>query len=503
MISKSTLQTYTSALPLMSSDTSLIQQIDQNVSVAKSDSKSGWHGQRMSYRDVQCCCSNGSLIAMALWSKNNITFLDCVTDTREGISIDGRLKAMVFSPSGTHLALATTRGRRGSEIHVAVYNVETYARVHSFTTKHAFTEDIFITCSTNGATILIMSASPSIPSYNNTVEVKCSVHDGLTGSIRISKTMTVSQYYPRLTRLGIALSPDGRKLAMCNETGVQLWDVDSSELVDIVFKRPYELHSWDMNRCIVCWSPGVTFLALVSPGESTVRLWSFRDQSCWTADIEHSTFRASRALNFSSDSSRLAFASSYNNAAGITVFKIQVWDTQTGKNIGEETCVDGPAVFQPCQNGGRLLSLYPDGQEIIVISMFPQRTDDEDDFRYTVVVYLLSDISPAYMTDPPISRDFKQIPNLSLCLSSEISCHDYASKIDANGWILTLEGKRVLLTPYPSFEVSAPLFGSLEIRHPETKKTVLKYVFEQGQAIPLGLTSDIPSRSTFHDIDPI
>ncbi|PPQ93771.1 hypothetical protein CVT25_008150 [Psilocybe cyanescens] len=468
IIRKAPLQTFISALPLMPPvpGSSLLEQCNADIVSGRFIStpriKSLWNVETQSVSNAISCCVYGALVVLG--SRNGgVSFFDARTKTGVdyNIKIDDKIFSMAFSPDGQNLATKTNSGQ------VYVYNVKTGTRI--LHTRNANTSRANISW-------------PKI-TYSNCNTILTDDYFFLIGN----RDYYLSHALIRFLRhsgmpvapeslQGAALSPDGQQLAVPSKFGVQLVNMDNGAFKDIDM-RSGEQDRNDLDHCVIAWSPDGSLLSTVWLVDDTVRLWSFQDGMRWTSEIGHIHTFWSPTLTFCSDSSLLVFTHSYKNNANKGSFKIRIWNTETGLLIGEEEFDDEIL---------HALSIPPDGQEIILLSKKKMYSLESPD-GWNILIHLLSNTTPAYMTNPPTFHDFKSVPTVTHSFSRWEPSREYGTTVDVDGWVVNSEEERFLLAPYPNYHISTSHLSSistcLEIRHPESQKVVLKYIFKWGARI--------------------
>ncbi|PPQ70542.1 hypothetical protein CVT25_003961 [Psilocybe cyanescens] len=493
MISKAPLQIYVSALPLMPSDTLLFRQFSRENFTGRSYSNlyinHKWTMQRsIPLNYTTCFCSDGrsALIALGPTTRGQVILMDAQTGAKiqpseYDIWTDSQIQSMAFTPEGQHLAIVTVKGE------IIIYDVRTGSRIHSSSIDIAETSILY---SRNNTTMLIVS---KYRKTDGTLLIQCRVCNArmisplasLSHSVFILPSDASVLLMPTCNPSCIALCPDGQTLAIPNEVGIQLFDLGTGKIIDIVAKHSRVLGLEELDKCLVAWSPDAAFIAVALLGEGSISLWSCRDGvAVWTIDIDETSASAdSFALDISVDSSRIAFAWSYSDNRGHSIFRMQIWDTKTARQVGNETIDEGTIVC-PKRN----ISILPDGHKIVSWSNACRR----DGSPSKSLVYYFSDTSPAYMSDLPIFRKLQShepedthVPTVSISFSVDRPSKEYSSTVDADGWVIDIWGTRIILVPYPNFDVVTSLCLatsiSLSIRNPETKGTVLKCILKWSQ----------------------
>ncbi|PPQ72262.1 hypothetical protein CVT25_000212 [Psilocybe cyanescens] len=482
MISKAPLQIYISALPLMPSDTLLFQQFSKGVIMGRSfsnlDIKHKWTMEHIHLDYTTCFCSDnrGSLVALGPRNGGRVILMDAQTGANiqpsEGSIVDNEIQSMAFTPEGTHLVLITVKGK------IAVYDVRTGLHAYSYDIGMAETS---VSHSRNNTTTLTISKYRK----SDDTQLICYIFD-FAQSNTDRKLRLLEAMPPIRNPSSIALCPEGEKIAIPNEVGIQLFRMGTNKVIETV-KHPRVLDLKELDKCLVEWSPDSAFIAIALVGESTICLWSCRDKvTLWTIGIDETSVSAdSYALDISVDSSRIAFAWSYSDNRGHSIFRMQIWDTKTARQVGNETIDEGTIVC-PKRN----ISILPDGHKIVSWSNACRR----DGSPSKSLVYFFSNTLPAYLSHPPkspvlqfheLDSENALVPTVSIFFSGDRPSLAQTFIIDAQGWVIDFWGTRIILVPYPNFEIVTslhlPTSIFLSIRHPKTKKIVLKYILKWDQ----------------------
>lgn len=480
MISEAPLQIYLSALPLMPSNSLLSQCYSKgefmNRFYSNLSIKHKWTMEHIHLDYTTCFCSHGFCNLIALGPRlagSHLILMEAQTgffvrtSEQAHIFIDSKIQSMAFSPEGTHLAVVTVLGE------VNVYDVRTGLCIHS--SKIPIAES-FISYSRKKSTMLIFS---KYGKRDGTQTVECRVcRDSTRGELLLLERLPVI-HIPS----SIALCPDGHTIAIPDEFGIRLFDLDTkndSRIVEHSLVRDLR----ELDKCLLVWSPDAVFLAIALVAENTIHLWSRRDEAIiWTIDIDETSASAeSYALDISVKSSRIVFAWSYSDDRGHSIFRMKIWDMKTTMQIGNETLDEG-AIH--CLK--RSISILPDAHKIISWSNGCR----PDGSPWKSFVYFFSDTTPAYMYVPPDFRRLQSyegedthVPVVTISSTMVRPSKPISYAIEEDGWLVDFWGTRIVLVPYPSFDVVTSVLPTsiiLTIRHPEIKKTVLKYILKWDQ----------------------
>ncbi|KAH9477829.1 hypothetical protein JR316_0010061 [Psilocybe cubensis] len=468
IISKGPLQIYISALPLMP-QVSGLSLLRQDVSYLL-PSRTIYHNEliepswtatsttELEFSDDSCSFNHGTFIALG--SRSGLVWvINCRTNyTMEWqINVNKGVQALTISPDRKQLGAVMETGQ------FSVHNFENGERIFYAETG---VKNPFILYSNDCKSILIIdycSGTSRTSDYH--------LWDALTGSLIVSGKILLHD------PLGFALSPNGHRIAVPDEVGVKVIDLLTNKEVTDVSTGPRKRMS--EKNCILAWAPDRSTLAIARGAESILYLWNMHDGGTgWACTIDAMRGPiSSHSLHFTADSSLLILCLSCpRTQEREAMIILHTWDTRTGLLIRKQTILQGKKIAL-----SRNLYIFPDGQEISLLSNSYSRDNHNG---WDISMTLFADNTPAYMTHPPIFNDQKMVPKIFHVLSGREPSSTYASKVDEDGCIVNSTGKPFVFAPYPNYDISTSHLSStytqLEIKHPEAKLVVFKYVLEWG-----------------------
>ena len=473
IISKAAMQTYYSALPLMPS-ASLLSKKYSAVSrpSQKLLERIINHPQVMLPKCLYTdCTTSDGLIALS--HKGGITFFDTRTGNETGSRIptpDQCRYHVAFSPDGKWIAI-----QGDNRLALEIWDVKTCTCVKTIETK---SKDIFerITYSADGEKVMAIAKSAHSLIPHRLVFILDVKTD------KPLKQLEVEAFY-------VAISSNGSQIAIKDMLGIKTIDVSTGHIGQEI---PL-YNDTDPNPRIV-WSPNGQFLASASvkPYKKTkiyslsLNILSGNAQVPSLIVLESSTRNHIHDLACTLDSSKVVAVLWDHDAKKTTIY---ICCTQSGALIGTSSFNSAIMVKEP-------LSFATDGQDIRIFAHNLIGSKNSTLHHFSIVPTHLE----TYMNHPQAPKFHpSQIPHI-IQYSHHISgaIDDYASHIDADGWILNTKGGRKIWTPWANFELLCSFkppqkgqtqYRTLEVKDPKTKTIVLIYVipFEEKRQVNKGI----------------
>ena len=445
IISKAAMQTYLSALPLMSSASPLL--FKKYFVMSRPRIKS-W-GPRSSV----CRIIHSQRVILSAIG---------------GTMYDSR-HLITLSPDGRWIAIEN-RNQRALDM----WNVETLSNAKTIAKGCDELDSDFdtITHSADGKKVMIVTIS-----YSNPSRPAVGIWDVKTDKL-VMRPGVLTQFLTGVDE--VAISPDGSQIAVAPRfsSRIQIIDVSTGHLMDqITLNGSY----YSIRQLI--WSPNGQFFAIVNLKDpyatiSTREIYLLSlGRSIKAPDLclGSPTEKYIIALAFSPDSSKVA--ATYRDGVMKDGKTLLIWCTQTRILIGTTS-------FE--LTGDEVTIAFTRDNDILVCAY--------DLYRSTIVLLrfnVLATFSTQTYTHYPPKFDPSETP-LTIAYSHDTSgaIVDYASQVDADGWIFNTKGERQIWTPWANYELSCfcepsregqTQYRTLEVKDPETKTVVLRYViaFEQ------------------------
>ena len=459
------MQTYYSALPLMSSGSLLSKKYS---AISRLSPKLSEYSQIINHPQVKLpefwhSTSSDDIIALSLF-EGGIAFFD----TRTGDEIGSRIPTpdhdpylIAFSPDGKWIVIQGDRKRA-----LDLWNVKTRTRVKTIEIEPEHLFDC-ITYSADGEKVMVVTQGGLFL-------------DRLVFIWDVKTDEPLKQL--EVQACDVAISPDGSRIATYDGFGIEIIDVSTGHwhidrqitLCDDSLRTDNDIYSR------IAWLPNGQFLASATRKQSGTKLYllSLTRGGAQVpiqvlTRLECPTSKYVSQLAFSPDSLKVVAVLWDDRDLGTT---LSIWCTRSGVLVGTscKMSVKFPA-----------LSFAADGQDILICDCDPS-TRNSTLHRFTVVPTHLE----TYMNDPPKFHP-SQTPH-TIQYSHHISgaIDDYASHVTADGWILNTKGEREIWTPWANFELLSSCkppqkgrtqYRTLEVKDPQTKTVVLIYViaFEQ------------------------
>ena len=472
------MQTYHSALPLIPSDLLLSQKysIMSRPSLKSSGSRYSQIIENpriklkiLTHNNVYGLATSGETIALSFYHECGIALFN----TRTGNEIGSRIPttsdrhSICFSFDGQWLA--TRPANQDPEHALDIWNVQTRTRTSTTTIEkrsYDFPKSFTgIKYSASGEKVMLTS-------FNVRSVANCFILD--------TKTNKPLQKLKSGPETSVAISPDGSQIAIGDKSSIKLIDVDTGHLIG----REITLHNDGPRKYYstkrLSWSRNGQFLAFAS-----VKLSEHPRQkdSVSAIEIYLLSFTSSAQVpslsllgNFTEDSLSNVTFSPDSSKVVVALHKYRperaiffIWCTRSASLIGRTSFdwIKDPLIF-----------FSADGRDILHHVSYYGRTI----YRFNVVPTYLE----IYMDYPP-KFDPSQIPH-TIEYSHYISggtIDDYASHVDADGWIFNMKGEREIWTPWANYEVLCSCqppqkgqtqYRTLKVQDPETKTVVLIYV---------------------------
>ena len=458
IIYKAAMQTYLSALPLMLSDSLLFKQYSATMvqsCVKLSTFPSRRSICRMIYNPRVVRSNTGNTVYDIASSYDAIP----LALSKSGASRTGNdiyLDIFAISPDGQWIV-----NRDGSKCSLDIWNLETRSYVR--TIAKGIPQGYYpITYSADGKKIMFISTF-----YSRLGEYV--IWDVRTDTL--VKRLKVSIFHR------VAISPDGSKIVAVDRSHMQIIDVSTGNHIGKPTITPYANDEMGYLSNHFIWSPNGQFLASV-----------ISDYPFTKADIYLLSFGGSiKLLNpcLGSRKSILDLACSPNSSMVAAIY--------------EDIIADEKTLSISCTRTGNLIRTISftltstqvriafTSDENILICGYDSYRGINVLFRFNVVPTHFIQINAQYFlkfhpSETPLTIEY------SLDTSGAIV--DYASQVDADGWILNTQGKRQMWTPWANYELSCSYkpppegqtqYRTLDVKNPETRGVVLRYViaFEQ------------------------
>ena len=467
IISKAAMQTYHSALPLMPSDSPLSQKysVMSQPSLKSSGSRYSRIIEnlriRISIDSVYDSTIFGEIIALSFRFYGGIAFFDA----RTGKEIGARIPTpdyphlISFSPDGQWLV---TRARDPGHA-LDIWNVQT--RTHTKTiekgSEHEFTRIKY----SGGEKVMLTNDAHSV-------------------FILDAKTDKPLKQLELGSRTDVAISPDGSQIAVGNELGIKITDFSTARYLIGRQITPYNDSLYDSTP-LLAWSPNGQFL--VSTTHKLTPSFSMKTEIFLLSLTPTGAPVSSLLGRFTTDYHVLDLAFSPDSSKVVVV----IWHHKDKKATLSVWCTWSASLADIISFNWfglkATISFSSDGRDILVFGY--DTTWDVLLLRFSVVPTHLE----TYMDRPPKFHS-SQIPHTveySHYISGAID--DYASHVDADGWILSTKGEREIWTPWANYEVVCSCqppqkgqtqYRTLKVQDPETKTVVLIYIisFEQKDA---------------------
>ena len=459
IISKAAMQTYFSALPVVPSDSLLFQKYSMiQPSVKSSGPASGRSICRIIY-NPRVIRSNTGRIVYDGTSSYDVIPLDLSKNGADEEDFD----LFAISPDGKWIATWYTNVQ---EPFLKIWNVETrsYARTiaKGFVRTNTFN---IITYSADGKKIMFIIGT----SYDSEL-YKYAIWDITTHSL--VKQLEVSQDDE------VAISPDGSKIAVANGNGIQIIDVSTGNNIGKLTIIADET-CYTSNRFI--WSPNGQFLACVMYDRPFTKAEIYVVSSGGSLKLRNPCVGFRKfilALACSPNSSKVAAVHADKGHEMV----LSISCTLTGNLIRTTS-------FTLASRNIRIA--FTSDENILICGYDSDRgTDVLLRFNVAPRTHFIQ-INAQY----PLEFHPSETP-LTIEYSHDTSgaVIDYASQVDADGWILNIQGKRQMWTPWANYELSCSCnppqegqtrYRTLDVKNPETRSVVLRYIiaFEQSEDV--------------------
>jgi WD40 repeat protein len=461
IISKAAMQTYLSALPLVSSTSLLLF----NKYSAMSRPRMKVSGPR----SLHCEILHKSQVIISTIGPTRYHsqfFKKAPPDGRchiIDIEFPSRIKKscyskVAFSPDGQWIAIENKDQRA-----LDIWSVETLSFVKTIANGSGQLDFHSITYSADGKKIMIITRCFSKYPFRRTIYF---------WDFKTDKRNLETSQFPavidlsELPDIAVALSPDGSQIAIAQsfKYSIPLIDVSTGDRRG----RPITVDRSHQQYDQLVWSPNGQFLATVdSQGyKRTLNVLSLSDNTevCLESAVEYIL-----NLAFSPDSSKVVAILRQNIRNRLA---LSMWCTQTGDCIASTT-------FQSTLE--EVTIAFSLDQDILVCGY------DLD--QSTIILFRFNAVPKPSLqtyTHCPPKFDPSDTP-LTIAYSNDASgvIVDYASQVDADGWILNTKGEREIWTPWTNYDLSCSCeppqegqtqYRTLEVMDPETKVVVLRYV---------------------------
>ena len=463
IISKAPMQTYLSALLLMPSDSLLFKKHSASMvqpSVKLSGPASGRSICRMIY-NPRVIVSNTGRTVYDSTSSYDATLLALSKSGASGTSNEIKFEYSAISPDGQWIATWNMRERD-----LNIWNVETgsYAR----TIAEGNAKYHFITYSADGKKLMFVGTDKS-PFYEYVIWDVTT--DTLVKRLKLSKNVLV------------AISPDGSKIAVADQSHIRITDVSTGRDIGEPTMTPYGKDAcYPTNQFI--WSPNGQFLVSVTKAEihPKAAMWSSADIFTKSEIYLLSFGNSIKLLNPCVESRNLVFdlACSPNSSKVAAIYShggpemtLFINCTRTGNLIRTTS-------FTLASTKARIA--FTSEENILVFG--------HDYNRGTNVLLRFNVVPMTHFIQINAQYPLKFHPSetpLAIEYSHDISgaVVDYASQVDADGWIRNTQGQRQMWTPWANYVLSCSCkppqegqtqYRTLEVKDPETRAVVLRYV---------------------------
>ncbi|KDR65791.1 hypothetical protein GALMADRAFT_162374 [Galerina marginata CBS 339.88] len=488
IISQAALQTYVSALPLMPSDTLLFEQYRNEPIADRSNLTSYIYHAQWSVRPLPADAhvhlirtgkfdSDPSVTAVAYhgfltatYSKGHGIFLYDPLNGHVHPKINASphtviVKQMAFSPDGQHITTSENYGR------VCIWEVSTGKCIRSINTKSTSTVASY---SSDGTKIMI---SGQYNLLTNKILIWNSSEKWIQRINTESSGALSGNCLALLSSTGKSITIKLLKLDNQSE-GQSTADPDEAVVEELKVPGPLKDERPALEFHKLLWSPDGRLLACAGSFEKdTVYLWSFGTATRMVTLRFGENFKNTNSghtepwrhwyhLAFSSDSFYLSAVHRFQIEGSGRLGLVSIWDTSTGELLFQkELSLPLPYYNAP------YLSFLPDGHEIVIHcgpnGMLPVHLVNFSNSPDSPQAELAPTITYSHL----LSRNAKDVGN-------------YAPQVDNDGWILNRKGARQMWVPYPNYNVSSThrpyVKGegsrcSLEVRHPDTEKVVLRF----------------------------
>ena len=487
IISKAAMQTYYSALPLMPPESLLSKKYFAMSQPSLKLSKSSYSTSRqqiINHPQVMlperlCYDSTGSDDIIALSRLGGGVFF---FDTRTGNKIS-RISTplekndcylIAFSPDGKWIAI-----QNNYENALDIWDVKTCTHVKTiqFTTslkpQHLFEH---ITYSADGEKIMVVTVPASF---------SFQVPYQLIFILDVKAGKPLKQF--RFEAFHITISPDGSQIAINDKLGIKIIDVHTGHISRQI--TPSNDRPWTSNSLII-WSPNGQFLAFISMKQYKEKIFYSLTLTSASAQLEVPSFillesSARELVNIglacSPDSSKIVAVFCDYATQRITLY---ICCTQLGALIGTTS-------FGLVRENRAFLSFSADSQDILICAYTrfdPGPPQNPILRRFSVVPTHLE--TSGYMNHPPKFHPSQTLYTIQYSHHILGAINDYASQVDADGWILNTKGGREIWTPWANYKLSCSCkppqegqtqYRTLKVKDPKTKTVVLIYIiaFEQ------------------------
>ncbi|KAH9477947.1 hypothetical protein JR316_0010180 [Psilocybe cubensis] len=474
IISKAAMQTYISALPLMLSDSMLFKVYRKtnllNITDLDSNAESKWRSvdipfdwsteehaesvfhsnqsQRLKFSDQSSYSHFGYVVAQASHLQGKISFLDARHghEIRRSIHTDSIVFGVAFSPDGQQIATVAKKS-------ISIWDLKTSKRIHNLETE--ITGNSFITYSANGKRVMVGEISGAMEIWEADTG---NVVNGFLPHTNIEETWAT-----------VAISRDGKLVAMPDEVGIGIFDTDSRKKVGKhvalhLRKYPYEPQefrfAWAEESRIMVTSSGYSKDCI-----NVHHNYALGDKKD-IVPLECPSFWPSKLMLSPDNAYTIAVLHGFVLKGKSADPEIRLWDTFTGDLLYKRST----------QFSMTSIYFMPDGQEIILQGQV-----------YDGPPARLVKSLPAHMMQDDHSADnnSRMIPaKIEYSRVTNDASLQYASMVDSNGWIWSTSGRRQMWIPYPGYKVHSNLspgpsrHRSLEIRNPKSEEVVLRFVIE-------------------------
>ena len=414
---------------------------------------------RIIYNPRVICSNTGSMVYNRTSSYDTVP-LALSKSEASGTGNKINFDFFAISPDGQWIASLDINERS-----VDIWNVETrsYARTIAKKFQHYYYR---ITYSADGKKIMFIGTSHS----GLYVYV---IWDVTTDAFVMELQLEVSTNYK------VANSPNGSKIAVADRSYIQIIDVSTGKSIGRSTITPYANDETCYLTNQFIWSPNGHFLVSV-----------IEDRPITKSEIYLLLFGGSikllnpcmasgkRIIDLACSPNSLTVAAIYGNAIGVNPEKtLSISCTRTGNLIRTTsfTLTSGEVRIAFTSEEDILICGYDSGRKANVL------------LRFNVVPTHFIQINTQF----PLNVHPSETPfTIEYSLDTSRAIIDYASQVDADGWILNAQGKRQMWTPWANYELSCSCkppqegqtkYRTMDVRDPETRGVVLRYViaFEQ------------------------
>ena len=466
IISKAAMQTYYSALPLMSSESFLFKTYSAMSRPSLKLSESSYlqiieHPQILIQvpEDLFYYNYTSSDEIIALSHQGGITFFDTRTGNKIGSGIHTQgSRFTVFSPDGKWVA-----HHDHVKCVLEVWDVKTCTCVKTIETTSNTLD--YITYSADGEKVIVFARSASF-----------TFHRWLILVLDVKTDKPSKQLEVELLQC-FTISPNGSQIAFINELGtcIKIINISTGHIAQ---QKITPLSHNDINPISIVWSPNDQFLASVSKNhknsKTELNLLSLTHHYRTTQVLEESTRKIVVKLACSPDSLKVVVVLWDYEEHRMSIY---IYCTQS---LGRDLL--GTTSFEFAQGNSETkaaISFAADSQDILISAYNLFTSSPILHCRFSVVHLesCMNHLPKFHPSQTPCTIQY------SHHISGAID--DYASHVDSDGWIVNMKGRREIWTPWANYELLCSCkpppkgqtqYRTLEVKDPETKTVVLIYV---------------------------